>query len=134
MKWKETRSFHFHDEIYKKMLAGNYIFKVSNVNTRARCEIYSKLTIKIFYILNNKHILHPVLLLQLLTLSRWMPAGMPSFRKIWTNVRYISHIFEWRCRFWKMFSKTRILKTPRSKTWLTINYCYSFNWKSSYKY
>ena len=26
--------------------AGNYIFKVSNRNTRTRCDIYSKLTIK----------------------------------------------------------------------------------------
>ena len=26
--------------------ASNYIFKVNNRNTRARCEIYSKLTIK----------------------------------------------------------------------------------------
>ena len=27
-------------------LAGNYMFKVNNRNTRTRCEIYSKLTIK----------------------------------------------------------------------------------------
>ena len=86
------------------MPASNYIFKVNNVNTKTRCEICSKLTIKIFYILNNKHILHPVLLFLMLTLSRWMPAGMPSFREIWTNARYISDIFEWRCRFWKEFS------------------------------
>ena len=29
------------------MLPGNYIFKVNNKNTRTRCEICSKLTIKI---------------------------------------------------------------------------------------
>ena len=29
-----------------KSIAGNYMFKVNNRNTRARCEICSKLTIK----------------------------------------------------------------------------------------
>ena len=31
----------------KTFPAGNYMFKVNNRNTRTRCEIYSKLTIKI---------------------------------------------------------------------------------------
>ena len=44
--------------------AGNYMFKVSNRNTRTRCEIYSKLTIKIpersiinFAIVNFEHVM-----------------------------------------------------------------------------
>ena len=57
-------------------VAGNYMFKVNNNNTRTRCEIYSKLTIKtpdIFspvFIVNFEHISHLVLMLLLLTLSR----------------------------------------------------------------
>ena len=31
----------------KTFPAGNYMFKVNNRNTRTRCEMYSKLTIKI---------------------------------------------------------------------------------------
>ena len=44
--------------------AGNYMFKVNNRNTRTRCEIYSKLTIKIpecgiinFAIVNFEHVM-----------------------------------------------------------------------------
>ena len=32
---------------FTKSPAGNHMFKVNNKNTRRRCEIYSKLTIKI---------------------------------------------------------------------------------------
>ena len=59
--------------------AGNYMFKVNNRNTRTRCEICSKLTIKIperhhwrrssIFIVTSEHILHLVLVLLLLTLS-----------------------------------------------------------------
>ena len=58
---------------------GNYMFKVNNRNTRARCEICSKLTIKTperrywcsgVFIVNFEHILHVVLVFLLLTLSR----------------------------------------------------------------
>ena len=55
-------------EIYP---VGNYMFKVKNRNARTRCEISSKLTIKIserrnwgrsdLFIVNFKHILHLVL-------------------------------------------------------------------------
>ena len=57
--------------------AGNYMFRVNNRNTRVRCEICSKLTIKTperhrsgVLIVNFEHISHPVLMLLLLTLSR----------------------------------------------------------------
>ena len=58
--------------------AGNYIFKVNNRNTRTRCEICSKLTIKIperwrrsgTFIVNFEHISHLVLVFLLITLSR----------------------------------------------------------------
>ena len=59
--------------------AGNYMFKVNNRNTRTRCEICSKLTIKIperchwrrsgILIANFGHILHLVLVFLLLTLN-----------------------------------------------------------------
>ena len=59
---------------------GNYLFKVNNSNTRTKCEIYSKLTIKTpkrphwcysrIFIVNFELISHLVLLFLLLTLSR----------------------------------------------------------------
>ena len=59
--------------------AGNYLFKVNNRNTRTRCEICSKLTIKTperrhwrrsgVFIVNFEHISHLVLVFWL-TLSR----------------------------------------------------------------
>ena len=67
-------------EMYGLNPAGNYMFKVNNRNTRARCEICSKLTIKIperrywrrsgVFIANFEHISHLVLVFLLLTLSR----------------------------------------------------------------
>ena len=66
--------------------AGKYIFKVNNRNTRTRCEICSKLTIKtperrqwrrsVVFIVNFEHIYHLVLVFLLLTLSRSMSAGL----------------------------------------------------------
>ena len=60
--------------------AGNYMFKVNNRNTRTRCEICSKLTIKIpqrrhwrrsrIFIVNFEHISHLALVILLLTLRR----------------------------------------------------------------
>ena len=60
---------------------GNYMFKVNNRNTRTKCEICSKLTIKMperpqtrrrsgIFIVNFEHISHLVLLFLSLTLSR----------------------------------------------------------------
>ena len=59
--------------------AGNYTFKVSNRNTRTRCKICSKLTIKTserrlwrrsgIFIVNFEHISYLVLVFLLLTLS-----------------------------------------------------------------
>ena len=61
---------------------GNYIFKVNNRNTRARCEICSKFIIKtpercqwrqrhsVVFIVNFEHISHLVLVTLLLTLRR----------------------------------------------------------------
>ena len=60
--------------------ADNYLFKVNNRNTRTRCEICSKLTIKTaeqrqwrrfgVFIVNSEHISHFVLVFLLLTLNR----------------------------------------------------------------
>ena len=65
--------------------AGDYIFKVNNRNTRTRCDICSKLTIKTperrdwgrpgVFIAKLEQISHLVLVFLLLTLSREMPAG-----------------------------------------------------------
>ena len=59
--------------------AGNYMFKVNNINTRTRCEICSKLTITTpgrhwrrsgVFIVNFEYISHLVLVFLLLTLNR----------------------------------------------------------------
>ena len=65
--------------------AGICLLKVSNRNTRTRCGLCSKLTIKTpewrhwrrsgVFIVNFEHILQLVLVLLLLTLNMWLPAG-----------------------------------------------------------
>ena len=65
---------------YEAYLAGNCMFKFNNRNTRTRCEISPKLTIKIperrhwrrtgIFIVNFEHISRLVLVFILLTLSR----------------------------------------------------------------
>ena len=64
---------------------GTYLLKVNNKSTRTRCEICSKLTIKIperrhwrrsaTFIVNFEHISHLVLVFLLLTLNMQLPAG-----------------------------------------------------------
>ena len=66
--------------LFQSIQAGNYLFKVSNRSTRTRCEVCSKLTIKIpeqrhscrfgIFIVKFEHILHIVLVFLLLTLSK----------------------------------------------------------------
>ena len=66
-----------------------YLFKVNSENTRKRCEIFSKLTIKTLerrhwrrsgvFIVNFEHISLLFLLLLLLTLSKLMLAGLWQF-------------------------------------------------------
>ena len=68
-----------------KYPAGTYMFKVNNRNTKARCKICLKLTIKTpewrqwrrsgVYIVNFKHISRLVLLFLSLTLSSLISAG-----------------------------------------------------------
>ena len=68
------------------IIAGIYLFKVNSRNTRARCEICLKLTIKTrercqwhrsgVLIVNFEHISHLVLVLLLLTLNKYLPAGL----------------------------------------------------------
>ena len=66
--------------------AGIYLLKVNNRNTRTRCEICSKLTIKTperrsgVFIVNFEHISHLVLVFLLLTLNMQLPAG--NLRKL----------------------------------------------------
>ena len=68
------------NELYKLIPVGNYMFKVNKRNTRTRCEICSKLTIKTterrhwrrpgVFVVNFEHISHLVLVFLYLTLSR----------------------------------------------------------------
>ena len=77
--------------------AGNYMFKVNNRNTVTRCEICSKFSIKTpeqrhwrhsaVFAANFKHISHLVLVFQLLTLNRWVPAGKPI---VWSTVHFLT--------------------------------------------
>ena len=67
-------------------LAGIYLLKVNNKNTRTRCEICSKLAIKIperrywrrsgIFIVNFEHSSHLVPVFLLLTLNMKLPAQM----------------------------------------------------------
>ena len=71
---------------------------VSNRNTRARCEICSKLTIKTperrqwrsgVFIVNFEHISHLVLVFLLLTLSRFIPTGMKCVNSFQANFAFL---------------------------------------------
>ena len=81
--------------LFEKVIPiGNYMFKVSNSNTRTRCEICSKLTMKKseqrqwrrsgLFIVNFEHISHLVshLVFLMLTLSREIPIGIAKPRAI----------------------------------------------------
>ena len=72
-------SLHFCSARAHSIPAGNCMFEVNNRNTRKKCEICSKLTIKtcerrqwhrFSVFINSEHILHLVLVFLLLTLSR----------------------------------------------------------------
>ena len=64
---------------------GNYMFKVNNRNTRTRCDICSKLTIKTpewrqnVFIGNFEHISHLVLVFLLLTFEQVNAGWVPYF-------------------------------------------------------
>ena len=70
----------------RAIAVGIYLLKVNNRNTRKRWEMCSKLTIKIperrqwrrsrIIFINFKHISDLVLVFLLLTLGRYMPAGL----------------------------------------------------------
>ena len=60
--------------------AGIYLLKINTMNTRIRCEICSKLTIKTSerrqaFIVNFEHISHLILVFLLLTLTMKLPTG-----------------------------------------------------------
>ena len=70
--------------------AGNYMFKVNNRNTRRRSEIFSKLTIKTPE-RRHRHQKRRHHVFLLLTLSRWMPAGVNIFRTVLDHSVHHSH-------------------------------------------
>ena len=71
---------------YDLFPAGIYLLKVNNRNTRTRCEICLKLTIKTserchycrsgVFIVNLEHISHRILVFLLLTLNMYLSAGL----------------------------------------------------------
>ena len=76
--WKRNQNIFF----IKNINAWKTVFKVNNRNSRTRCEICSKLTIKTYqwwpsgvFIVNLEHISHLVLMFLFLTLGRQMPPG-----------------------------------------------------------
>ena len=73
--------------------SGNYIFKVNNRNTRARCEICSKLQRHKrrsgVFLVNLEYVSHLGLVFLLLTLIRQMPAVILDNRKI--NSKHLGH-------------------------------------------
>ena len=84
---------------YSLYPADNYMFKVNKKNTRTRCEICSKLTIKTperrhwrrfgVFIVNFEHISHLVLMFLLLALSKKMSAVQPNQRLQGNNLNIV---------------------------------------------
>ena len=55
-----------------------YLFKMNNGNNRTMCEICSNVTmLTIVFIVNSEQIPYIALVFPLLTLNKWMPAGLP---------------------------------------------------------
>ena len=82
------------------MPAGIYLLKVNNRNTRTRCEICLKLTIKTpeqrqlrlsgVFIVNSEHISHLILMFLLLSLNMQLPAGRVLLKGMFASF-YQSH-------------------------------------------
>ena len=103
------------NKFWKVFPVGNYILKVNDRNTRSRCELCSKLTIKTprrrhVFNVNFDHILPPVLVFLLLTLSRIMSAGfkiMHVLCKWQSGIKHFLKIAQIRSYFWPAFSCIR---------------------------
>ena len=90
--------FRMDSKLNRTYPAGICLLKVNNRNTRARCEICSKLTIKIperrhwrrsgIFIVNFEHISHLALVVLLLTLNIQSPARV-TFRNKGASFREI---------------------------------------------
>ena len=107
--------------------ANIYLFKINNWNIRNRCEICSKLTISVF-IVNFEHISHLFLVLLLLTLNKWMLAGLCLWTssydilnktfKFWLG---ILHIFQM-CSLKSIFIvNCDFSQFPWETTWMSIS-------------
>ena len=92
------------------------MFKVNNRNTRTRCEICSKLTVKtperrqwrrfVVFIVNIEHILHLVLVFLLLTLKMQMSIG--KYEKLISILHlYCNRIFKIPVFYSGVYSKVR---------------------------
>ena len=92
--------------------ASIYLSKVNNRNTWIMCEICSKLIIKTserhhsthcnIFIVDFEQISHVILMFLLLTLSKWMPAGLVSFSEVAAQVNY-------KIRLWCKVTKERLI-------------------------
>ena len=108
--------------LLKHIRAGIYLFKVNNRNTRTRCEICSKLTIKTIerhqwrrlgaFIVNFKHISYLVLVFLLLTLNMYLPAEaralfLPLKKISYQDLRKMEH---WCCNRLQCQHRTKPIK------------------------
>ena len=87
--WAPTNTFAEEYIQFRKWAtpAGIYLLKLNNRNTRTRCEMCSKLTLKIperrhwrrsgIFIVNLEHISHLALVFLSLNMNMWLPGGMP---------------------------------------------------------
>ena len=102
----DSKSNESENSFWFRYPAGNYMFKVNNRNTRRRCEICSKLTIKVserrqsrcsgVFIVNFKHISHLVLVFLLLIdfhmkISCRFEISFRSKLSIWNSCRFEFH-------------------------------------------
>ena len=90
--------------------AGNYMFKVNNRNTRARCEICSKLTINI-----------PERRQRLWTyFTRCSSVSIVNFEHVNTGLEdVLSDTFKCNCQQWRFKKFTKIYKKS-TKTWKKV--------------
>ena len=108
----------FFDNTLDNIPSGIYLLKVNERNTRARCEICSKLTIKIperCQWLNFEHVSHLVLVFFLVTLSRQVPAGIFHYWLAQWGLELISYVLFLSCFLLLLIYASKTLKIFKLK-------------------